>query len=414
MDSTERPLLEVRDLRTSFITEAGVVPAVDGVSLRVPQGKTVALVGESGCGKSVTALSIMRLIPEPPGKILGGQVLLGDMQPESHAHASVGMAPTAGSESPFPHVQRMWATHPSVPHVRRTWATHRHVAGTRTTNAIDLLQLKEKEMRKVRGNRVAMIFQEPYVSLNPVQTIGRQIIEAIELHQALRGRAARAAAIEMLRKVKIPSPRQRVDEYPHRMSGGMQQRVMIAMALSCQPSLLIADEPTTALDVTVQLEILALLRELQVRMQMSILLITHDFGVVAEAADYVYVMYAGRIVEHGPAKHLLTRPLHPYTEALLRCTPRLVQRDGRLPVIPGSVPDPAHFPSGCRFHPRCALSAERARDTMRTRTPIDSQIGDAVLARCVEMSDVEPSGVPELRELLPGRYVACWEADGKL
>jgi peptide/nickel transport system ATP-binding protein len=404
-------------LRTSFITEAGVVPAVDGVSLSVPQGKTVALVGESGCGKSVTALSIMRLIPEPPGKILGGQVLLGDVQSESRAHARVGMppeaagessgmAPTTSSDNPFPHVQRTWATHPSVPHVQKT-------SGAPAATAIDLLQLKEKEMRKLRGNRVAMIFQEPYVSLNPVQTIGRQIIEAIELHQPLRGRAARTAAIEMLRKVKIPSPERRIDEYPHRMSGGMQQRVMIAMALSCQPSLLIADEPTTALDVTVQLEILALLRELQVRLQMSILLITHDFGVVAEAADYVYVMYAGRIVEHGPVKQVLSHPLHPYTEALLHCTLRLSLGKERLAVIPGSVPDPAHFPSGCRFHPRCLLSAERAKDPARTRTPIDSQIGDAVLARCVEKNDMEPSGVPELRELLPGRHVACWEADGK-
>lgn len=276
---------------------------------------------------------------------------------------------------------------------------------------IDLLQLTEKQMRKVRGNRIAMVFQEPMTSLNPVYTVGEQIVEAIELHQPLRGKAARAQAVEMLCKVGIAAPKERANDYPHRMSGGMLQRVMIAMALACQPSLLIADEPTTALDVTIQLQILELLRSLQAQTRMSILIITHDLGVVAQIADYVYVMYAGRIVEHAPASDLLTNPLHPYTQGLLRCTPRLSKHSKRLEVIPGSVPDPIDWPCGCRFHPRCRLSAERARDEGRSALPIASGVADAVLKRCVETCDDEPSGAPELRELLPGRHVACWEAD---
>ncbi|MGB2988112.1 MAG: ABC transporter ATP-binding protein [Phycisphaerae bacterium] len=347
----------------SFVTEAGVLPVVGEVSLHIPRGKTVALVGESGCGKSVTALSIMRLIPQPPGRITARRIFLNEPQ------------------------------------------------GCHGTHPVDLLQLSEKQMRKIRGNRIAMIFQEPFVSLNPVHTVGGQVVEAIELHQPLRGKAARAAAIEMLRKVGIPAPQQRARDYPHQMSGGMRQRVMIAMALSCQPSLLIADEPTTALDVTIQLQILGLLRELQAETQMSILLIAHDLGVVAQIADYVYTMYAGRIVEHGPVEELLTRPLHPYTQGLLRCTPRLSRRKVRLEVIPGNVPDPAHMPSGCRFHPRCALSVERARDDARITVPIESEVGNAVLKRCVETDELEPSGVPPLRELRPGHYVACWEVE---
>ena len=359
--SDNPPLLEVQDLRTAFDTDAGPVPVVDGVSLRVPPGATVALVGESGCGKSVTALSIMRLIPEPPGRIANGRVLLAD---------------SPGGEP------------------------------------IDLLGLNERRMRAIRGNRIAMIFQEPFVSLNPVCSIGDQIVEAIELHQAQRGRAARAAAIEMLRRVRIPEPEQRMREYPHELSGGMCQRVMIAMALSCNPALLIADEPTTALDVTIQMQILKLLAELQAEYQMSILLITHDLGVVAQIADYVYIMYAGRIVEHAPVKALFAHPLHPYTEALLRCTPRLSERTDRLEPIPGSVPDPTRYPPGCRFHPRCCRSAERAHGVERARTAVKSDPARTVLKRCVERYAAEPSGVPKLHELTPGHFVACWESGG--
>ena len=400
----------MRDLRTSFITEAGELVAVDGVSMQIPSGKTVALVGESGCGKSVTALSIMRLIPQPPGRIVAGQVLLDTATPEEHADASLGTPPTT---------------------------------------TVDLLQVTEKQMRKIRGRRIAMIFQEPMTSLNPVYTIGEQIVEAIELHQPLRGKAARAQAVEMLRKVGIAAPKERAGDYPHHMSGGMLQRVMIAMALSCQPSLLIADEPTTALDVTIQLQILELLRSLQAESQMSVLLITHDLGVVAQVADYVYVMYAGRIIEHASATKLLSSPLHPYTQGLLRCMPRLSQRREpgragraarpaarcdtltagvaklhqpyrlsrrreRLEVIPGQVPDPADWPCGCRFHPRCGLTAQRAGDPGRAVVPIVSEAGDAVLKRCVQTYEVEPSGTPELREVQPGHYVACWEADSTL
>lgn len=369
-------LLDVRNLRTSFVTDGGEFAAVDGVSLRIPRGRTVALVGESGCGKSVTALSIMRLIPRPPGRIVDGEILLSDL--------------------PGWHIQAKGTGTPDS-----TNAEHAH---------IDLLQLTEKQMRGIRGRRIAMIFQDPLVSLNPVYTVGEQIVEAIELHQALRGKDAWSAAVDMLRKVGIPAPRQRAYDYPHQMSGGMRQRAMIAMALSCKPSLLIADEPTTALDVTIQLQILELLRSLQADTEMSILLITHDLGVVAQIADYGYVMYAGRIVEHAPVKLLLGNPLHPYTKGLLRCMPRLAQHLERLEVIPGAVPDPADWPSGCRFHPRCRLSAERACDESRAAIPIDSQVGDAVLRRCIETYADEPSGHPELRELAPDHHVACWEA----
>jgi oligopeptide transport system ATP-binding protein len=371
MNFDDQPLLEVRELRTEFVTEAGRLTAVDGVSLNVPRGATVALVGESGCGKSVTALSIMRLIPEPPGRIVSGRVLLQAREQEEHAHASVGMPP----------------------------------------GPIDLLQLGAKRMRMIRGGRIAMIFQEPMTALNPVLTVGEQIIEAVELHQALRGKDARDHAVEMLRKVGIAAPDRRADDYPHQMSGGMLQRVMIAMALAGRPELLIADEPTTALDVTVQLQILELLRSLQAETGLSVLLITHDLGVVAEIADYVYVMYAGRIVEHAPTGDLLTSPLHPYTRGLLHCVPRLSQRKKRLEVIPGNIPDPVNPPPGCRFHPRCRLSAERANDVGRAAIEIESRAGRSVLRRCVEPYEDEPSGRPDLQELKPGHFVACWEAE---
>lgn len=321
-------LLSVEGLSTHFFVEDGVAKAVQNVGLSVKKGKTFALVGESGCGKSVTALSIMQLVPQPPGEIVSGKVLL---------------------------------------------------------RGRNLLELTEKQMRRIRGNRIAMIFQEPMTSLNPVFTVGNQIVEAIRLHQKKNAAQARLDSIETLRKVGIADPDRRINEYPHQMSGGMRQRVMIAIAVSCRPQLLIADEPTTALDVTIQAQILDLLDDLQQQVGMSILLITHDLGIVAERADEVAVMYASRIAEQAEAKHLFTDPLHPYTKGLLKSLPRLGYEGERLSTIEGVVPDPLHFPSGCKFHPRCPLG----RDDKRCR-------GEE----------------PELREVRPGRYVACWYAPG--
>jgi oligopeptide/dipeptide ABC transporter ATP-binding protein len=321
-------LLSLEGLSVSFFTDDGVARAVQDVSFSIKKGKTFALVGESGCGKSVTALAIMRLIPEPAGKIVGGQIKF---------------------------------------------------RGRR------LLELKEKQMQSVRGNRIAMVFQEPMTSLNPVYTVGEQIAEAIRLHQRKNESEAWADAIEQLRRVGITEPQQRVHEYPHQMSGGMRQRVMIAMAVSCNPSLLIADEPTTALDVTIQAQILNLLDELQKQNQMSILLITHDLGVVAERADDVAVMYASRIVETADSKLLFAEPLHPYTRGLLESLPRLGFEGRRLHTISGTVPDPLHFPGGCKFHPRCPVGCKDKR--------------------C-------QSAEPELREVSKGRRVACWYAAG--
>ena len=296
--SKEEQLLEVRDLRTYFHTEDGVGRAVDGVSFELGRGQTLGLVGESGCGKSVTALSILRLVA-PPGYIEGGQILL---------------------------------------------------------RGRDLLTLPDDEMRRVRGDSVAMIFQEPMTSLNPVLTCGDQIAEAVRLHQGVSANEARSRAIDMMRHVGIPAPEQRVDEFPHQLSGGMRQRVMIAMALSCNPDVLIADEPTTALDVTIQAQILDLLKGLQDEFNMAVLLITHDLGVVAEVADHVAVMYAGQIVEMGPTDKLFAQPRHPYTRGLLRSIPHLDRRVDRLEVIPGRVPEATEFPEGCRFAPRCPLA----------------------------------------------------------
>ncbi|OGP99125.1 MAG: peptide ABC transporter ATP-binding protein, partial [Deltaproteobacteria bacterium RBG_16_55_12] len=286
-------LIRTKDLRTSFFTPDGEVKAVDGVSFEIEEGKTLGLVGESGCGKSVTALSILRLVPFPPGRVVGGEILY---------------------------------------------------------RGRDLLKLNGEEMRKIRGNEISMIFQEPMTSLNPVFTIGNQIGEAIRLHQGLGKKETREKTIEMLRLVKIADPETRVDDYPHQLSGGMRQRVMIAMALSCNPSLLIADEPTTALDVTIQAQILELMKELKDRLGMSLLLITHDLGVVAEQADEVAIMYAGKIVEQATAKALFNRPLHPYTVGLLNSLPRVgANKKKRLEAIPGMVPSPLELPSGCRF-----------------------------------------------------------------
>jgi len=321
-------LLSIQGLSVSFFTDEGVVKAVQDVGFSIKRGKTFALVGESGCGKSVTALSIMRLVPEPPGKIVGGEIVF---------------------------------------------------------EGRNLLALSEKEIRRVRGNEVAMIFQEPMTSLNPVYTVGDQIVEAIKLHQKKSTSEAWADAVEMLRKVGIADSAQRVREYPHQMSGGMRQRVMIAMAASCEPVLLIADEPTTALDVTIQAQILDLLDELQRQNGMSILLITHDLGVVAERAEDVAVMYASRIVEVADSQELFEEPLHPYTQGLLKSLPQLGFSGKRLRTISGTVPEPLHFPSGCKFHPRCPIGC-----------------GDR---RCQTVE-------PRLREVEAGRCAACWYAKG--
>ncbi|MCD6377887.1 MAG: ABC transporter ATP-binding protein [Planctomycetes bacterium] len=321
-------ILNVRNLRTHFFTAQGLVRAVDGVSFAIGKKQTFALVGESGCGKSVTALSIMRLVPDPPGKIVGGEVLL-EGQP--------------------------------------------------------LTRLTERQMREIRGGRIAMVFQEPMTSLNPVFTIGNQILEAIYLHQKLSRREARELAIGMLRQVGIPSPAQRLKEYPHQLSGGMRQRVMLAMALSCNPELLIADEPTTALDVTIQAQILDLLNRIKAERALSVLLITHDLAVVAETADVVGVMYASKIVEISDVETIFTSPLHPYMQGLLRSIPRLGARKERLETIPGNVPNPLDFPSGCKFHPRCPIGK------------------DLEVCRREE---------PELREVAPMHWVACWKCPG--
>ncbi len=293
------PILTVEDLRTYFHTDGGVAKAVDGVSFTLNKGETLGLVGESGCGKSVTSLSIMRLIPEPPGEIVSGQIRF---------------------------------------------------------NGRNLLSLEERALQGVRGNDIAMIFQEPMTSLNPVFTCGDQIDEAVMLHQRLGRRAARAKTVDMLDLVGIPDPGQRANEYPHQLSGGMRQRIMIAMALSCNPELLIADEPTTALDVTIQAQILELLDRLQRELGMAVLMITHDLGVIAEVADRVAVMYAGKIVETGTVDEIFADPRHPYTRGLLESIPTLNEEKSRLSVIPGTVPDATRFPAGCRFAPRCSLA----------------------------------------------------------
>jgi oligopeptide/dipeptide ABC transporter ATP-binding protein len=294
-------LLDIQDLRTHFHVMDGVVKAVDGVSFSLRRGRTLGVVGESGCGKSVTALSVMRLLDMPPARIPSGRILF---------------------------------------------------------EGRDLLTLSEDEMRKLRGNEIAMIFQEPMSSLNPVFTIGTQISEAVRLHFGVDKNEARDRSIEALRLVGIAFPERRIKQYPHEMSGGMRQRVMIAMALACEPKLLIADEPTTALDVTIQAQILDLIRTIQERTQTAVLLITHDLGVVAEMADDVVVMYAGRVVEHGTVDEVLLQPRHPYTEGLLTSIPSKGMRGQRLNVIKGSVPNPFNMPTGCNFAPRCPYRFE--------------------------------------------------------
>jgi len=321
-------LLEVRGLRTHFHTDRGLFRAVDGIDFSVGRGRTVGLVGESGCGKSVTSLSVMGLVASPPGQVEADAILF---------------------------------------------------------EGRDVLGLSPDERRRLRGGKMSMIFQEPMTSLNPVHTIGQQIVEAILAHTQLSPQAAKARAVEMLELVRIPSAKQRVDDYPHLLSGGMRQRVMIAMALSCEPALLIADEPTTALDVTIQAQILDLLQDLQRRLGMAMLIITHDLGVIAEIADEVVVMYAGKIVESAPVDALFADPQHPYTIGLLGSIPRIEVDRERLSTIEGSVPSPNNQPRGCRFAPRCPFADPRCH--------------------------VEP---PPLRDLGPAHRVACWKAPVEL
>jgi len=318
-------ILEVTDLKTQFFTETGVVQAVDGVNFRVRRGEVLGIVGESGCGKSVTSLSIMRLIGDP-GRIVQGSIVFDDE---------------------------------------------------------DLVKLSEKEMLDIRGNRISMIFQQPQSSLNPVFRVGDQLAESLQIHKNMSKKESHARAVELLRMVGIPEPESRAKSYPHEMSGGMAQRVMIAMALSCEPELLIADEPTTALDVTIQAQILDLMRNLRTKTDTAIILITHDLGVVAEMCDRVNVMYAGRIVEKASVEDLFASPQHPYTAALIGSTPVLGQVDKELTTIPGSVPNLITLPQGCKFAPRCEARIEHN------------------LTRCTEEE-------PKLEDVENGRFVRCW------
>jgi peptide/nickel transport system ATP-binding protein/oligopeptide transport system ATP-binding protein len=319
-------ILDIKDLRTHFETARGTVRAVDGVDLTIRQGDTLGVVGESGSGKTVLALSIMRLVPSPPGRIVSGSILF---------------------------------------------------------DGNDLLRLEEKEMRRVRGKDISMIFQEPMTSLNPVFKIGDQVAEVIRLHQGLSKKAARERAIEMFRLVGMPSPERRVDDYPHQISGGMRQRVMIAMAVSCNPRLMLADEPTTALDVTIQAQILDLIDKLKEEIGTSVMLITHDLGLVAESAQQVIVMYAGTVFEYAPVKDIFAAPCHPYTVGLMASMPRLDGGSGgavRLNVIPGTVPPLYSLPAGCRFHDRCPF-----------------------------VMDICRKEEPALKEISSGHYVRCWK-----
>jgi peptide/nickel transport system ATP-binding protein len=317
-----QPLLEIENLQTHFFTDRGQIPAVDGVSIRVNKGEVVGIVGESGCGKSVTSLSVMRLVPNPPGKIVGGSIRF---------------------------------------------------------KGEDLVAASEKRMREIRGNEIAMIFQEPMTSLNPVYTIGDQIGEVIRLHTNATKKEARQRSIDMLKKVGIPRAEAIVDEYPHQLSGGMRQRVMIAMAMACNPELLIADEPTTALDVTIQAQILDLMRQLNRESETAIMMITHDLGVVAEMCHRVVVMYAGSVVEEGDVRSILKEPKHPYTIGLLHSLPKLEGARKRLYSIPGNVPIPGSLTVGCRFAPRCEHATDRCR---------------------AEMPELKPAG--------PNRRTRCW------
>ncbi len=343
-------LLSVNNLKTYFFTDDGVVKSVDGVTFHIAKGETLAVVGESGSGKSVTSLSAMRLIPSPPGKIVEGEMLFTGKDGVQH----------------------------------------------------NLVTASEPEMRKIRGNDISMIFQEPMTSLNPVYTVGDQIAEAVILHQGKNKKEAMVVATEMLRLVGIPAPEKRVNEYPHQLSGGMRQRVMIAMALSCNPALLIADEPTTALDVTIQAQILDLMRKLQREIGMSILFITHNLGVVAEMADRVVVMYGGRVVEEGDVIEIFHAPRHPYTMGLLNSIPRIDhtaaerlpgQARERLEAIPGNVPNPLNLPAGCSFEPRCKFALPACSEAV----PPLADTGGGHMSRCIrwqEFAAADSSGTP--------------------
>ena len=315
------PILKVEELQTHFFTHSGTVKAVDSVNFTVSQGQTLGIVGESGCGKSVTALSILRLVPDPPGKIVGGKILFEEQ---------------------------------------------------------NLLELKEHEMRDIRGKKISMIFQEPMTSLDPVFTIGHEIIEAIQVHQGLSKSEARKKALQMLKLVGIPDAEKRMNSYPHELSGGMRQRAMIAMAVSCNPALLIADEPTTALDVTIQAQILQLINDMKKQFNTAVMLITHDLGVIAEMSDFVAVMYAGHIVEYTDVFTLFQEPLHPYTQGLNRSIPRLYREDKALDTIKGTVPDLVHLPVGCPFESRC----EFAFDRCRTEMPQLIKVAENHLVKC--------------------------------
>ena len=316
-----KELLKVKNLETDFFSHEGTVKAVNGISFTINKGETVGIVGESGCGKSVTALSIMRLIPDPPGKIVGGEIYFEGQ---------------------------------------------------------NLLQLNEKEMRKIRGKKISMIFQEPMTSLDPVFTIGYEIMESIQLHQGLKKEEAREKAIQVLKTVGMPDVEKRINSYPHELSGGMRQRAMIAMALSCNPALLIADEPTTALDVTIQAQILRLIHELKEKFNASVMLITHDLGVIAEMCDRVAVMYAGHIIETTDIETLFGNPLHPYTKGLQKSIPRLDVETERLDTIQGLVPNLLDLPSGCPFHPRCDLRLTKCLQEI----PQLVQVKDHHLVKC--------------------------------
>ena len=337
--TVDRPpaLLRVEDLKTYFYTDTAVIKAVDGVSFEVNAGETLAVVGESGSGKSVTALSILKLVASPPGRIVGGRVLF---------------------------------------------------------KGRDLVGLSNTEMRAIRGKEISMIFQEPMTALNPVYTCGEQIMETLVLHEHMTRRDAKVRAIELLDRVGIPAAKQRVDEYPHQMSGGMRQRVMIAMALACKPAVVIADEPTTALDVTIQAQILELLSELQRELGMAVILITHDLGVVAETADRVAVMYAGQVVEYSNVRETFTAPLHPYTAGLQASLPKLGEIVDRLRVIPGTVPNPARFPVGCRFHPRCPVMIDKCLEHPPLEPIVDDHLSRCWRAREIAAGTLDPVPPP--------------------
>jgi len=315
-------VLEVKNLQTYFYSSEGVAKAVDGVSFTLQKGETLGIVGESGCGKSMTSLSLLRLVPSPPGKIINGEILL---------------------------------------------------------NNTDILKLSDEELRKIRGNKISMIFQEPMTSLNPVLSVGEQIAESIRLHQGLSRKEAWQKAVDMIRLVGIPAPEKRAKQEPYQLSGGMRQRIMIAMALARTPDVLIADEPTTALDVTIQAQIIDIIQNLQKQLGMSILFITHDLGVVAEVCDKIAVMYAGQVVEEGTTDSLFEKPLHPYTNGLIQSLPKLYEDQEELSTIQGTVPSPYHYPSGCRYAERCPFATELCREKQ-----------------------------PELLTIEPGKKVRCW------